>query len=210
MPRIRAATIGEHKSLVRAGLLDAARRLIEEEESADISLAEVALAAGVGRTTFYEYFTDRDDVIASLAEAELPVILSELIASVDTNLPIRDRLAILVTKTIEFVATDRVFGVILHREVGRLGIEAQARIRDTHAMLASEMTTIYVRGVEEGEFRAMPPRVAGRLIQDTIMSGARLLIVDPEDMVVVVGHVRDFLLGGLGHGTVNPPVTTTR
>jgi AcrR family transcriptional regulator len=204
MPRIRAATIGEHKSIVRAGLLDAARRLIEEEESAEISLAEVAIAAGVGRTTFYEYFTDRDDVIASLAEDELPVILSELIASVDVTLPMRERLAALATKTIEFVATDRVFGVILHREVGRLGLEAQARIRDSHAMLSSEMTNLYVRGVDEGEFRAMPPRVAGRLIQDTIMSGARLLIADPGDMDAVVGHVRDFLLGGLVQAPLTP------
>jgi AcrR family transcriptional regulator len=204
MPRIRAATIGEHKSLVRAGLLGSARRLIEEEKTAEISLAEVALAAGVGRTTFYEYFIDRDDVIACLVEEELPVILDDLIGSVDPGLPIRDRLALLATKTIEFVATDRVFGVILHREVGKLGLEAQARIRDSHAMLASEMTSLYVLGVEEGVFRPMPPRVAGRLIQDTIMSGARLLIADPGDMGAVVAQVRDFLLGGLVQSSLTP------
>ena len=204
MPRIRAATIGEHKSLVRAGLLDSARRLIEEEETAEISLAEVALAAGVGRTTFYDYFTDRDDVIACLVEDELPVILDELIGSVDQSLPVRERLALLATKTIEFVATDRVFGVILHREVGKLGLEAQARIRDSHSMLSSEMTSIYALGVEEGVFRAMPARVAGRLIQDTIMSGARLLIADPGDMASVVAHVRDFLIGGLVRPSLTP------
>jgi AcrR family transcriptional regulator len=204
MPRIRAATIGEHKSLVRAGLLDSARRLIEEEETAEISLAEVALAAGVGRTTFYEYFTDRDDVIACLVEDELPVILDELIGSVDPSLPVRERLALLATKTIEFVATDRVFGVILHREVGKLGLDAQARIRDSHSMLSSEMTSLYVLGVEGGVFRAMPPRVAGRLIQDTIMSGARLLIADPGDMAAVVAHVRDFLIGGLARPSLTP------
>jgi AcrR family transcriptional regulator len=204
MPRIRAATIGEHKSLVRAGLLDSARRLIEEEETAEISLAEVALAAGVGRTTFYEYFADRDDVIACLVEDELPLILDELIGSVDPGLPTRDRLGLLATKTIEFVATDRVFGVILHREVGKLGLEAQARIRDSHAMLASEMTSLYTLGVKEGVFRPMPPRVAGRLIQDTIMSGARLLIADPGDMASVVAHVREFLLGGIVQPSLTP------
>ncbi len=197
MPRIRAATIDEHKSLVRTGLLTAASRLIAEEETAEISLSEVALAAGVGRTTFYEYFTDRDDVIAALVEEELPLIVEDLIASVDPGLPIRERLGALATRTIEFVATDRVFGVILHREVGRLGPEAQTRIRSSHAQLAAEMTDLYLQGVSEGVFRSMPPHVAGRLIQDTIMSGARLLIADPSGVESVVGHVREFLLGGL-------------
>jgi AcrR family transcriptional regulator len=205
MPRIRAATIEKHKSLVRAGLLESARLQIEIEETADISLAEIALAAGVGRTTFYEYFTDRDDLIASLVEEELPVIVQELIASVDPTTPVPQRLAALAAKTIEFVATDKVFGVILHREVGRMSPEAQARIRESHAGLSAEMTGLYMLGVESGDFRAMPLRVAGRLIQDTVMSGARLLISDPFDMEAVVAHVRLFLLGGLGHSSLTLP-----
>ena len=31
---------------------------------------EIALAAGVGRTTLYDYFTDRDDLIATLVEVD--------------------------------------------------------------------------------------------------------------------------------------------
>jgi AcrR family transcriptional regulator len=197
MPRIRAATIDEHKALTRSALLAAARALIEEQETADISLGEVALAAGVGRTTFYEYFSDRDDVIASLVEEELPVILGGLIAAVDPGLPIPDRLAALAALTVEFVATDRVFGVILHRDAGRMGAEAQNRIRDSHSQLSTEMTGLYLRGVGEGVFRQMPVTVAARLIQDTIMSGARLLISEAAPVEEVVSHLRLFLLGGL-------------
>ena len=200
MPRIRAASIDEHKALTRSALLNAAYTLIAEAGTAEISLGEVALAAGVGRTTLYDYFTDRDDMIACLVEDELPVVLADLIAAVPNGLSVVDRLAALVSATVEFVANDPVFGVILHREAGRVGLEAQERILDSHAQLASEMAGVYMRGVAEGVFSEMPPALAGRLLQDTIMSGAKVLIADDSmEVGVVTRAINTFLLRGLGY-----------
>lgn len=201
MPRIRADSIDEHKAMTRRALLDAARDLIDEAGTAEISLGELSLIAGVGRTTFYDYFADRDDVIASLVEDELPRVLNEVIASVPTDLSIPEQLAQLASKTVEFVASDRVFGVILHREVGKMGAEAQQRIADSHTDLSAEMARLYREGAAQGLFESLPPRLAGRLIQDTIMSGARTLIdagpgADPRD---VTDGLERFLLGGLGY-----------
>ncbi len=184
-------------------MLKAARDLIDEAGTADISLGEVTLAAGVGRTTFYDYFSDRDDVIASLVEEELPNVLSGVIDSVPDNLPIPERLAELAARTVEFVATDRVFGAILHREAGRMSVEAQERIGASHGELSAEMANLYMLGVKQGIFNAMPPALAGQLIQDTIMSGARVLIAgganDEKSLAEVTHGVRRFLLGGLGY-----------
>jgi len=198
VPKIRAASIDEHKELTRRSLLDAAWRLIDDAGTADVPLGEIALGAGVGRTTFYDYFDDRDDVIASLVEENLPGVITGLIASVPENLTTSERLARLASKTVEFVATDRVFGVILHREAGRMGPDAQARIRRSHAELAIELSSIYQRGVAEGVFAEIPDYLAGRLIQDTIMSAARALIDDHSRLTEVTTGVEAFLLGGLG------------
>lgn len=198
MPKIRAASIDEHKELTRRALLDAAWHLIADAGTAEVPLGEVALLAGVGRTTFYDYFDDRDDVIASLVEEKLPDVIADLIESVPDELSTSDRLACLASRTVEFVATDRVFGVILHREVGRMGLEAQRRISRSHSELATELASIYMRGVEEGVFRPMPGYLAGRLIQDTIMSAARALIDDESRLLEVTEGVEAFLLGGLG------------
>lgn len=199
MPRIRAATIDEHKALTRRALLDAAKELIEEAGTAEIPLGEVALAAGVGRTTLYDYFTDRDDMIATLVEEELPQVIDTLISSVPKIGPVDARLAELSMKTVEFVSTDPVFGVILHREAGRMSLEAQQRILESHAELSGEMARLYREGVEQGIFKSMPPHLAGRLIQDTIMSAAKTLI-DSEGHIpadVVTSLASQFLLGGL-------------
>lgn len=197
MPKIRAASIDEHKELTRHALLEAAYEIIDDAGSAEVALGEIALLAGVGRTTFYDYFDGRDDVIASLVEEKLPGVISDLIASVPDGLETAERLARLATKTVEFVATDRVLGVILHREVGRMGANAQQRIKRSHSQLAIELASIYQRGVEEGVFAAMPDYLAGRLIQDTIMSAARTLIDDESRLMEVTSGVETFLLGGL-------------
>lgn len=200
MPRIRAASIDEHKALTRQALLEAAYALIDEAGTAEVSLGEVALAAGIGRTTLYDYFTDRDDLIAALVEDELPVVIGELIGQVDRTQSIDGQLAELAVKTVEFVATDRVYGVILHREVGKMGLEAQERIRASHSDLSATMAGLYSRGVEEGLFDRLPAALAGRLIQDTIMSAARVLISGPADREAVTSGLRRFLLQGLGYG----------
>jgi hypothetical protein len=63
-----------------------------------------------------------------------------------------------------------------------------------------------MRGVAEGVFVPMPPQMAGRLIQDTIMSAAKTLIADDGSLgaKTVTDSLARFLLGGLAaHGVVN-------
>ena len=201
MPRIRATSIDEHKALTRSALLDSAKVLISDAGTAEIPLGEIALAAGVGRTTLYDYFTDRDDLIATLVEEELPGVVEGLIAAAPHTGSAGERLAALAMGTVEFVASDPVLGLILHREVGRMGLEAQQRIRAAHSNLADAMVGLYFEGVRSQEFREMPPELAGRLIQDTIMSAAKSVIAAPdplERIETVTRHLRLFLLGGLG------------
>lgn len=202
MPRIRATSIDEHKALTRRALIESAKELIAAAGTAEVPLGEVALAAGVGRTTLYDYFTDRDDLIATMVEEELPGVVDDLISTSSRIGPAQLRLADLAARTVEFVVSDPVLGLILHREVGRMGLEAQQRIRAAHSNLADAMVGLYYEGVENGEFRSMPPELAGRLIQDTIMSAARTVISSraPEDMIgLVTGHLRRFLVGGLSY-----------
>jgi AcrR family transcriptional regulator len=204
MPRIRADSIDEHKQLTRRAILGAAQDLIAEMGTAEISLGDLTAAAGIGRTTFYEYFTDRDDVIASLVEEELPGVIEVLISAIPVG-STEERLADLVVATVEFVVDNPVLGLILHREVPRLGQRAQDRIMEAHAGLSHEMAHLYMTGVDEGIFRRLDPELAGRLIQDTIMSTAKTIIGSNQPTVraaQITGGLRDFLLAGLRSDTL--------
>lgn len=199
MPRIRAASIDEHKQITRRAILSAAQSLIAESGTAEISLGDLTATAGIGRTTFYEYFSDRDDVIASLVEEELPGVVADLIATAtaDSNL---GKLIDIVEATVQFVVENPVLGLILHTEVPRLGPSAQQRIRHAHSALSGEMSHLYSAGVEEGALKSLDPQLAGRLLQDTMMSAAKTVIgsADPSSRAPkIVDDLRAFLLTGL-------------
>jgi AcrR family transcriptional regulator len=200
MPRIRAETIAQHKALTRRQILDAAQELIAEVGSAEISLGEIASAVGIGRTTLYEYFTDRDDVIASLVEDQFPEVVEQYLAGIPADLTPPEQLVEVAERTVQFVAADPVLGLILHREVGRLRPAVQQRIRAAHADLISEVATIYAAGVDQRMFHPIPVDLAGRFIQDTVMSAARAVIAAPEPetrLPEILAAMRTFLLHGL-------------
>ena len=50
-------------------MLDATAKLLRTSSLADLSVAHILEAAGVGRTSFYEHFTSKDDVVVKLMES---------------------------------------------------------------------------------------------------------------------------------------------
>ena len=51
---------------VHIALLDAARDLIAEIGYSEMSHADIAAIVGIGRTTFYEHFSSKEDVLVEL------------------------------------------------------------------------------------------------------------------------------------------------
>ena len=180
MPRIRAATIAEHKVRTRTELLDAAEDLFSRHGYEATSLGDVAAFVGIGRTTVYEYFTDKEDLLASLVEERLPALVDEVVGGIPQDASTAEQLSELSARMIEFVATEPTLGVLLHRAVPKLSEDAQERVRVAHEGLAREFARIYRQGVQAGELRAVPPDLAGRLIQDVIMSAAKVLNDDRD------------------------------
>jgi AcrR family transcriptional regulator len=200
VPRIRAGNIAEHKELTRTQILEAAQRLFHDLGYQNTSLADIAAVVGIGRTTLYEYFTDKEDLVVSLVECELPKLLHRLVESVDPTAPHAEQIASLATGMVEFVATDPTLGVILHRDIPKLSRSAQLRVRVAHTEFMEAFGRIYAEGVQAGELRSIPADLAGRFLQDLIMSGARVLIALPdpsERMDEVTSAMKEFLFHGL-------------
>ena len=139
---------------------------------------------------------DRDDLIATLVEAELPEVIAGLKEQLNPQDPPDRQLVSLAVLTVEFVATDPVLGVILHREVPRLSLDAQDRIRMAHTDLSSTLVGLYTKAVASGAFRPMAPDIAGRLVHDVTMSAARVAIADPMRLTEVTEALRQFLSNG--------------
>ncbi len=161
--------------------------------------ADVAAAAGIARTTFYEYFASTEDLLVQLVDARLPEIVEELVASVPADLDPLDRLAGLTARMIEFVGTDHL-GLILHTEVPRLSEEAQGRIAEAHRGLTESFGALYREGVDSGAFRVLPPALAGRLMNQVIMTAGQTVMDSNEpkqDVHDIAESATAFLVAGL-------------
>ncbi|BCJ69664.1 TetR/AcrR family transcriptional regulator [Polymorphospora rubra] len=72
MPRIDAPTVAQHRAQRRRALLDAARALLAENPHQAPTLAAVAVRTGLPRSSVYEYFRSRDDLLLELVQEVLP------------------------------------------------------------------------------------------------------------------------------------------
>lgn len=200
MPRIRAGSIAEHKVITRALILDTAQELFSTWGYQDTSFGDIAAAVGMGRTTLYDYFTDKDDLLASLVEETLPAVLHQLVDQVPEGIPPAERLRDLAVRVVEFIATDPTLGLLLHREVPKLSDTAQQRVANAHQTLAREFVDAYRGGVDQGDLKELPPGLAGRFINSMIMSAAQALIESEDPSVAlptITGAMADLIFDGL-------------
>jgi len=180
-------------------LFDAAARLFRELGYEDTSHADISAEADIGRTTFYEHFASKEDLLVQLVQRDLPALIDEVLDDVDRDLPSAERLRSLTVKFVEFVGTDHL-GLILHTEVPRLSPEAQSAIAESHRALSVEVMDIYRSGIASGEFAELPGPVVGRLIQETMMVGGRVVMDLPgskERIHDIANATADFLVNGL-------------
>lgn len=71
MPRISAATVAEHRAIQERNLLDAAHALLEETGDAP-TMAQVAKRAGLARSSVYQYFSSRQDLLRGMVRDIFP------------------------------------------------------------------------------------------------------------------------------------------
>ena len=188
------------KAKTRLHVLEVAEQLIAELGYATVSPADVSAAARMGRTTFYEYFADMEDLLCALVEKRLPEVTAEMTAGVPHDVSCREQMSELAVRLVEFAVNDHALGIELHQGLPSLSRVAQERIADAHRELSGEFARIYRCGVDAGEFREIPSNLAGLFVQDLIMAAAKSLIRLPEPKAKlheVADELTTFLFAGL-------------
>ena len=78
---------GYHHGNLRAALIDAALRLIEEKGPTGFTLSEAAKAAGVTPAAVYRHFAGREDLIAEIAEQGFGIFADLMEYAYETGQP---------------------------------------------------------------------------------------------------------------------------
>lgn len=72
VPKIRAASVADHRAQQRAALVAAAREILEEGDASAVTFSTVAARTGLARNSVYKYFADRGELLAEVVREATP------------------------------------------------------------------------------------------------------------------------------------------
>lgn len=150
MPKIIGGSLHEHREQTRLKLFGALSRLMAERGFDAITLADIAQAAGVGRTAVYNHFADKESMLVGFIMHETAQYVAALeaeLAGVDDP---TDQLR-------AYVRAQCVLKRDYHLAPGPdlrsvLSRSTQQRVREHVVMVEAMLRRILAAGIESGEF----------------------------------------------------------
>jgi AcrR family transcriptional regulator len=182
VPRIRAGSIAEHKMQMRTALLNAAFCSFVANGFARTSLTDVASLAGVGRTTLYEYFPNKEELFLALVEERVPPLLSAAIAELPDGDPL-ERIEGAYRAAFEVLGTHVDLAMVLFHVGRELPSEVRDRMWRALDPVNLELREQCERGVAAGLLPDEDPGLLHRIVAD--------LLVGAIDQVLALGYTED-------------------
>jgi AcrR family transcriptional regulator len=198
MPKINAATINEHKELTRAALLDSGAAAFVRCGLAGTSIGTLADDAGIARTTVYEYFPNKEAVLAALIEERLPPVVAQAMSDLPDVGP-ADRLSEILRRGFRLVAEFPVESTLMFRVSRELPKPERDQAWSVFDVAREEMVRLCADGIKSGDFAAMDPGTLGTIVADHFVGGIdELSVRGAEDAATIIETRISFLYHGLG------------
>ena len=159
MPKIIGGSLHEHREQTRQRLYAALSDLMAERGFDAISLADIAAAAGIGRTAVYNHFPDKESLLLGFISHETAAYVSTLeaaLAGVD------DPVEQLRTYVRQQTQLKRVFHLAPGPDLRTvLSPGTQQRLREHVVGVEALLRRILERGIESG---VLPPQDIGTTV----------------------------------------------
>ncbi|MFF4614884.1 TetR/AcrR family transcriptional regulator [Nonomuraea jabiensis] len=196
MPRISAATIGEHRTQTRDRILQAVSRLSRVHGIDAISMTDVAGEAGITRTVLYNYFPDKAALLLAFTERVTQYFIDSYEQELPGGAPPADRLRAFVRLQLA--------GLLAHPHPGAadlsaaLGPDAYQQLAEHVAPMQRILAEILESGVESGDFRVLDVQATARMIL-AVVGAERVPLISGSVTVERAGElVSEFVLRAIG------------
>lgn len=134
----------------------------------ETSMREIAEAAGLGKSTLYDYFKTKDEILIYFFEDQLNDILIDAQRIALQNLPADERLRQVMEMHLEFLQANRNLFMKLSLEAQRLKLESQKQIQKKRYAYQDLIRGLIEEGIREGAFRKVDPLLAARMLINTM------------------------------------------
>jgi len=189
MPKISAPTVAEHRANQRGALVRAGEEILLADGIPAVTPRSVSERAGMSRSSFYDYFPTKDDLLVAIAIDAIERWDAEIEAALEGVEPGLPRLRAFVEKTMEMTADGKheIAGVLREAQLSPSRYDDVMALHD--ALMRPLMHVVEELGVAE-------PRVAATLAEGVLGAGVRM-VSHGLDHARVADDVYRMLTGGL-------------
>jgi AcrR family transcriptional regulator len=134
----------------------------------ETSMREIAEAAGLGKSTLYDYFKTKDDILLYFFEDQINDLTDAAQKIALRNTPANERLRQVMTVHLEFLQANKNMLMKLSMEVQRLGLDSQKQIQMNRHAYQDLLRGLIEEGIREGIFRKVDSLLAARVLINTM------------------------------------------
>ncbi len=163
MPKGIPLTLGEQNKR-RHEVFAASVHLFLEQGFPETTMREIAAAAGMGKSTLYDYFKTKDEILLWGVDDEI-YDLTELARKIASQeIPAGAKIHQIMLAHLEFLLAKKEFYARVTHEVQRLDAESQKRIQARRHAYQDLLCSLVEDAIREGTFRPVNPLLAARTI----------------------------------------------
>lgn len=192
----------------RLQIMQAAERLFVRGRLHEITMDDVAQAAGVGKGTLYRYFQDKDDLFFATATAGMDEVCA-LIRQCDGQAAFPQELLEVCRHVSGFFRRRRQLMQMIQNEEGRVDIRVgvmREKWLERRKQLVAALADVLQKGVREGALRQdVPPEILSSFLLGMLRTRARDL-ADVSEPYQGLELVVDLFCRGAG--LADPPART--
>jgi TetR/AcrR family transcriptional regulator, cholesterol catabolism regulator len=151
----------------------------------ETSMQEIASAAGLGKSTLYDYFRTKDEILIYFFEDQLNDLTEEAQKIAMQNCSADVRLRKIMEAYVESLQANKSLFMKMTLESQRLRVESQKQIQKSRHAYQDMIRALIEEGIREGVFRPVNPLLAARLLLGSIgpvIYGSRLTGT-PQEML---------------------------
>ncbi|MEW6030673.1 MAG: TetR/AcrR family transcriptional regulator [Chloroflexota bacterium] len=158
----------EEQAKRRREIFDASVSIFLKKGFQETTMREIAEVAGMGKSSLYDYFKTKDEILVFVFEEELNDLTSRAQSIALQNVSADKRLRQIMEMHLEFLVENKSLFMKLSLEVQRLRLESQKRIQNGRYAYQDLIRGLIEEGIREGAFRKVNPLLTARLIVHTM------------------------------------------
>jgi len=130
----------------------------------ETSMQEIARHAGIGKSTLYDYFRTKDEILLYFFEDQLDDLTEAAQKIALQNDPADSRLRQIMQMHLEFLRANKNLFMKLSLEAQRLKPESQKQIQEKRHIYQDLIRALIDEGIREGTFRKVDSLLAARIL----------------------------------------------